>query len=61
MLPEQSTWMNKEQFFAVYGPYVTSNNPLPERCFDRYNEIDKIARKNNVPTELIIASRYKEA
>lgn len=41
-------------------PFVTSDTPLPEKCFTYFDHIDKKAKEEDFPTALIIATRRKE-
>lgn len=61
VLPDQAKRMHKNDFLAIYWPYVTSSLPLPERCFEGYAQLDELARNRNFPTSLLLASWYKES
>jgi hypothetical protein len=62
VLPHTTRRFSAEEFYYTYKPFITSpNKALPERCFTYFNEIDTLARQENFPPSLIIATWFKEA
>ncbi len=51
----------EKEFFEKYGKEITTDLKVPEKCTIYYDEIDKLALKNDFPTSLIIATWWKES
>ena len=47
-------------FFETYGSSITTSLNVSEKCTKHFDFIDEIAKKNDFPTELIIATWSKE-
>lgn len=52
--------MSKKDFLENYYGFLFNTVPLAERCFQYYDEIDKIAQERDFPTALIISTWYRE-
>lgn len=52
------TW--ELEFFNQYGADITTKLEVPEKCKTNYDFVDEIAKKNDFPTALIIATWGKE-
>lgn len=62
MVPQATHRFSPQEFYFYYKPYITSPNAwLPDRCFTYFDEIDALARAEDVPTSLIIATWFKES
>lgn len=71
---KQSSWDNWESisensqtdvmwewdFFEKYGADITTKLEVPEKCKTNYDFVDEIAKRNDFPTALIIATWGKE-
>ncbi|MGE4443450.1 MAG: hypothetical protein AB7E37_00475 [Candidatus Altimarinota bacterium] len=47
-------------FFNKYGTQITTGLEVPEKCKTNYDFVDEIAKRNDFPTALIIATWGKE-
>jgi len=58
----ENNLINKKRidFYNKYAKNIISKNPISNLCLKKYDLIDKIAKKNNFPTELIIATWWME-
>lgn len=63
----QQAWESSEDeitseldFFNKYGTQITSGLEVPEKCKANYDFVDEIAKRNDFPTALIIATWWKE-
>ncbi len=52
--------VSSSEFFDRYWGDIVSDLNLSDRCTKYYDEIDEIAQANNFPTELVIATWYRE-
>ncbi len=50
----------KESFFEEYWQDIVSDLEVSDRCTKYFDEIDEIAKKNDFPTSIIIATWYRE-
>ncbi len=50
----------RKKFYQKYSKNIISKNPISPLCIKKYDLIDSIAKKNNFPTELIIATWWME-
>lgn len=51
---------SRSAFLDIYMPYMKGTDPLYDQCFTHYAQIDQVAKQENFPTALIIATRYRE-
>lgn len=47
-------------FFDMYGSQITTSLSINEKCTKYFDFIDEIAKKNDFPTELVIATWWRE-
>lgn len=52
---------NKKTFFDTYGKNIVYKNKLREWCTKHFDFVDEIAKRNDFPTALIIATWSKES
>ncbi|MDD2907255.1 MAG: hypothetical protein PHH98_01310 [Candidatus Gracilibacteria bacterium] len=50
-----------EGFFEIYGKDITTSLEINDKCTKYFDFVDEIAKKNDFPTELIIATWSKES
>ncbi len=56
----QTDVMWEWDFFEKYGADITTKLEVPEKCKTNYDFVDEIAKRNDFPTALIIATWGKE-
>jgi hypothetical protein len=62
VLPDATKRLTALEFLMTYKPFITSPNTwLPDRCYTYFDEIDALAREENFPPSLIIATWFKES
>lgn len=57
---ESENISTEQDFFEKYGKEITTQLIVPERCKTHFEYVDEIAKRNNFPTALIIATWGKE-
>lgn len=59
---QNSQWevTSELDFFNRYGTQITTWLEVPEKCKTNYDFVDEIAKRNDFPTALIIATWWKE-